>query len=113
MLFLGLLFNHLVIGWWGLSHEKERCSHTHTHVIFPDTTAFVLMVPAEYISFSDVLYVQLWFTYRIIATIEDTAVMSSKIFQDFKVLTSDGSLLSTVKNVQITDLMYLNSTTFG
>lgn len=39
--------------------------------------------------------------------------MSSKIFQDFKVLTSDGSLLSTVKNVQITDLMYLNSTTFG
>ena len=41
VLFLGL-FNHLVIGWWGLSHEKQRCSHTRTHIIFPWTIAFPL-----------------------------------------------------------------------
>lgn len=30
VLLLGLLLNHLIIGWWGLSHEKEIHSHSCT-----------------------------------------------------------------------------------
>lgn len=62
VLLLGLLMNHLVIGWWGLSHGKERRSHTHTHtrIIFPHTIAFPLMAPVNVLGyFSNLLCIQL------------------------------------------------------
>lgn len=67
--------DHRMVG----AKSWKREVFTHLHVIFLYNVAFLLMVPVrvcQNILFSHVLYIQLWFTYRAVATAEVTEVLN-------------------------------------